>query len=73
MAGAQAPDYFPTGPALFPQWPVWQPQWALLLIVATTVILFAPKILAVSLIVVQRRAGQFGGVLRLLGSAITET
>jgi len=67
------PDYFPTGPALFPQWPVWQPQWALLLIVATSVILFAPKLLAVLLIVVQRRAGQFGGVLRLLASAITET
>jgi membrane glycosyltransferase len=52
---------------------VWQPQWALLLIVATAVILFAPKLLAVLLIVVQRRAGQFGGVLRLLASAITET
>ena len=67
------PDYFPSGPALFPQWPVWQPQWALLLIVATAVILFAPKLLAVTLIVVQRRAGQFGGALRLFTSAITET
>jgi membrane glycosyltransferase len=67
------PDYFPTGPALFPQWPVWHPHWALLLIVATAVILFAPKLLAVLLIIVQRRARQFGGVLRLVASAITET
>lgn len=69
----QPPDYFPTGPALFPQWPVWQPRWALLLIVATAVILFAPKLLAVLLIVVQRRARLFGGVLRLLASAVAET
>ena len=73
LQALKPPDYFPAGPALFPQWPVWQPQWALLLIVATSVILFAPKLLAVLLIVVQRRAGQFGGVLRLLASAVTET
>ncbi|MGK2942663.1 MAG: glucans biosynthesis glucosyltransferase MdoH [Immundisolibacter sp.] len=69
----QPPDYFPAGPALFPQWPVWQPQWAVLLMIATGVILFAPKILAVLLIVIQRRASQFGGISRLLASAFTET
>jgi len=66
------PVYFPPGPSLFPEWPVWRPDWAFALAGVTAAILFLPKLLAIVLVVVRGRAGQFGGVLRLFASALLE-
>ena len=69
----QKPDYFPVERTLFPEWPLWHPRWALTLLATTAVLLFLPKILSVlTLILRQRRASQFGGVLRLLLSLLLE-
>ena len=67
------PDYFPDKHVLFPVWPVWHPHWAMALAGFTLAILFLPKVLAVLLVMVGGRAGEFGGVNRLITSAIVET
>ncbi len=60
------PDYFPTEHALFPTWPVWHFHWAITLLATTAILLFLPKLLSFLLIVVkQRQAGRFGGVITL--------
>ncbi|HEV8501894.1 MAG TPA: glucans biosynthesis glucosyltransferase MdoH [Casimicrobiaceae bacterium] len=65
------PVYFTEPYQLFPIWPQWEPQWALRLVVATGTILFLPKILAVVL-VMGRRAHEFGGRLNILVSTLDE-
>lgn len=74
----QEPDYFPAGAALFPHWPVWNPEWMWILLVSTLVILFLPKLLSMILVVmVQRRASQFGGwgssILSVTGEVFLST
>jgi membrane glycosyltransferase len=67
------PDYFPHGRSLFPEWPIWRPDWALWLLAATLVILFLPKILGVSLVLLRGRNGHaFGGSGRLFASVLCE-
>ncbi len=67
------PEYFPHGPSLFPEWPIWRPDWAMYLMAVTAMILFLPKVLSLVLVaLVWRRAGDFGGLLPLLGSALIE-
>src|SRR5215510_14873640 len=66
------PQYFPVGKSLFPEWPVWRPNWALSLAGVTAVILFMPKILAVTFTLVRGEARAFGGVFRLFASALLE-
>ena len=67
------PEYFPHGPSLFPEWPIWRPDWALWLLAVIAMILFLPKILSVVLIVLkQRTARAFGGVVRLSASVLLE-
>ena len=66
------PVYVPPGPSLVPEWPVWRPDWALALAGVTAAILFLPKLLAILLVVLRGRAREFGGVLRLLPSALLE-
>ncbi len=69
----QTPEYFPAGPSLFPQWPVWRPDWALMLLAATCLILFLPKILTILYILFKTRTARtFGGVTKLLLSVILE-
>ncbi|MBN2466647.1 MAG: glucans biosynthesis glucosyltransferase MdoH [Deltaproteobacteria bacterium] len=67
------PDYFPADRVLFPTWPVWHLQWALTLLITTAVILFLPKVSSVAIVIAkQRRARDFGGVMRLLASFVAE-
>jgi membrane glycosyltransferase len=67
------PDYFPHGRSLFPEWPIWRPDWALWLLAATLVILFLPKLLGVSLVLLRGRNGRaFGGGGRLCASVCCE-
>ncbi|MBI5504546.1 MAG: glucans biosynthesis glucosyltransferase MdoH [Deltaproteobacteria bacterium] len=69
----RTPEYFPPGPSLFPQWPVWRPDWALMLLAATCLILFLPKILSIAYIIFKTRTARaFGGVTRLLLSVPLE-
>jgi len=68
-----APEYFPHEGSLFPTWPVWDLGWAITLLTSTLVILFLPKVFSLFLVVVkQRRAYLFGGVMRLLASMAGE-
>ncbi|HXG52306.1 MAG TPA: glucans biosynthesis glucosyltransferase MdoH [candidate division Zixibacteria bacterium] len=66
------PSYFSPQPALFPLWPRWNPQWAIALVGTTAVLLLLPKLLALALIVRQRRADLFGGAAALCASVALE-
>jgi membrane glycosyltransferase len=64
-----APDYFPSGPSLFPEWPIWRPDWVLALLGTTIVLLFVPKLLGMSLVLLRSRdRAAYGGALRLVAS-----
>jgi membrane glycosyltransferase len=65
------PEYFVRPSQLFPVWPEWHPDRGISLYVATTVLLFLPKILGVLLISTQD-AREFGGRLRLAASMLAE-
>ena len=65
------PEYFVHPSQLFPVWPEWHPNRGIGLYVATTMLLFLPKILGVLLIWVQG-AREFGGRLRLAASMLAE-
>ena len=67
------PVYFPDRHVLFPHWPVWNPGWAITLGISTAILLFLPKALGVFIISAkQKRAKEFGGVIRLSMSAASE-
>ncbi|MDY0007795.1 MAG: glucans biosynthesis glucosyltransferase MdoH [Spongiibacteraceae bacterium] len=66
-------DYFPEPGRLFPLWPEWHPQRAGALVAITLGLLLIPKLLAAIDMLVQRRATQFGGAWRMLGSVGIET
>jgi membrane glycosyltransferase len=72
MESLLPPIYFPTGPSLFPIWPKWQPEWTVGLLGTTAVMLFLPKFLALSLIIRNRKARLFGGVVPLGLSTVLE-
>ncbi len=64
-----APDYFPSGPSLFPEWPIWRPDWVFALLGTTIVLLFLPKLLGMSLVLLRSRDRlAYGGALRLIAS-----
>ncbi|HEX8964656.1 MAG TPA: glucans biosynthesis glucosyltransferase MdoH, partial [Rhodocyclaceae bacterium] len=65
------PQYFTHPYQLFPDWPEWHLSWAVLLFGATSVLLFAPKLLSVALLWRQGARG-FGGPLRLALSVAME-
>ena len=67
-----APTYFPHQYSLFPQWPIWNPGWAIALVASTAFLLFAPKLLSVIVTIIQKRAHEFGGVVKLLSSVAVE-
>lgn len=72
MVALRPPTYF-AGPGLFPRWPNWSADWAFALLGLTAVLLFAPKLLALSLIFLKGRARRYGGAARLLAGAFSET
>jgi membrane glycosyltransferase len=65
------PKYFVQPFQLFPLWPEWHPEWAIALFSATALLLFLPKILAVTLLWA-RGAGRYGGPSRLAASMLFE-
>ena len=64
--------YFANEPSLFPTWPRWHPQWAIALLTTTAVLLFLPKFLSFLVMVKNRQANLFGGVLPLFVSIVLE-
>ncbi|HEX2228092.1 MAG TPA: glucans biosynthesis glucosyltransferase MdoH, partial [Candidatus Binatia bacterium] len=64
--------YFSNEPSLFPVWPRWRPEWAIALLTTTAVLLFLPKLLSFLIILRNRQASLFGGVLPLLASIALE-
>jgi len=66
------PNYFPHGHGLFPVWPIWHENLAILLLAMSAIILFLPKVLGLTLVILQRRAALFGGPLRLSLSVVIE-
>ncbi|MDR3566550.1 MAG: glucans biosynthesis glucosyltransferase MdoH [Syntrophobacteraceae bacterium] len=66
------PAYFPPRHVLFPRWPVWDQGWAVILGITTAVLLFLPKLLGVLLVLLKRRAKEFGGGPKLAISTIAE-
>nr|WP_246505530.1 glucans biosynthesis glucosyltransferase MdoH [Coralloluteibacterium stylophorae] len=66
------PVYFTEPNQLYPDWPHWDATAAISLFTATMVLLFAPKVLAL-LMVVFRRSKEFGGRMRLALSIVLET
>jgi membrane glycosyltransferase len=66
------PIYFPEGPSLFPDWPRYFPAWALTLLSSTALLLFFPKVLALMVVICQRRTKAFGGFWALIMSIFLE-
>lgn len=68
------PEYFPQGFVLFPQWPVFDPERALRLFALTLAVLFLPKVLGISLALMDRRVRVgCGGSRRILAGVAVET
>lgn len=66
-------DYFPESHQLHPLWPQWQPQWALRLVFSVLFVLFAPKLLAVLDLALDRdRLRAMGGAARILAGVALE-
>ena len=72
MHAADVPQYFLTPYQLFPLWPTNNLKLMLTLFGLTAALLITPKVLSLLVIIVQGRARQFGGVLRLLTGAVLE-
>jgi membrane glycosyltransferase len=66
------PNYFSEQRSLFPTWPQWHPEWAIALASTTALLLFLPKLLSFVLIVKNREARRFGGVVALGASLLFE-
>lgn len=66
------PQYFVAPNQLFPLWPQWKPENAMMLIVATSVLLFAPKLMSY-LLTIFDEPRRFGGRIALFASMIVET
>jgi membrane glycosyltransferase len=68
------PDYFPKGFSLFPAWPVFDPQLALRLLAITAIVLYLPKLLGLTLAMIDSdKRRDCGGALGLLSSFLAET
>ncbi len=66
-------DYFPNQQnGLFPVWPEWHPHWAVGMVLSTLFLLFFPKLLAILDVLLQRRARDHGGFLRMSFSVLLE-
>jgi membrane glycosyltransferase len=65
------PAYYLEPYQIFPLWPAWHPERALTLLAATATLLYLPKILGIMLACLHD-AKSFGGIARLLLSALAE-
>jgi membrane glycosyltransferase len=65
------PQYFVHPRQLFPIWPAWHPTRAVELVVATFLILLAPKVLG-TILALARGSREFGGPVRLVLSGAVE-
>jgi len=72
LQGLLPPIYFSSKPNLFPVWPQWHPEWAIALLSTTAVLLFLPKFLSLLLILRNRQAQLFGGMIPLCASIVLE-
>jgi membrane glycosyltransferase len=68
----ELPQYFVTPYQLFPLWPTADLQLMLTLFGMTVVLLVGPKLMSLAVIVMSGRSREFGGVGRLLASALLE-
>lgn len=66
------PTYFAAPYQLFPTWPTTNLRLMLTLFGATAVLLLGPKVIALAVIVIKGQAGRFGGVGKLMISAVLE-
>ncbi len=67
-------EYFPEPHNPYPTWPQWNPQWAIRLALSTLFLLFAPKLLAlVDLMLDRSRARAMGGVRRVFAGVLIES
>ncbi len=68
------PQYFTEPFQLFPNWPQWHPEWAIRLFGGTMLLLFLPKVLAVTQLILRRDQWRgFGGPAKLIASAVAES
>ncbi|MEH6687413.1 MAG: glucans biosynthesis glucosyltransferase MdoH [Halopseudomonas sabulinigri] len=65
-------NYFPEQNQLFPLWPEWHPQRAIWMVSITLTLLFLPKFLAVTDVLLRGRRQQFGGGFKLFFSVFLE-
>lgn len=67
-------NYFPEPYSPYPVWPEWHPESALLLLLSTLFLLFAPKVLSALLVLVdgKERRG-FGGFWSVVGGILLES
>lgn len=68
----EVPSYFVSPYQLFPIWPTHDPALMLTLFGLTAVLLIGPKIMAIIVTIGQGQAASFGGVFKLLLSALIE-
>ncbi|WP_169822984.1 glucans biosynthesis glucosyltransferase MdoH [Methyloligella halotolerans] len=74
QASLYQPDYFPDAHALFPTWPQFDAQKAWTLLGFSAVVLLAPKVLAVTYALMNRRMRRgAGGAIPLVLSFVLET
>jgi len=74
QASLYQPDYFPDAHALFPTWPQFDAQKAWTLLGFSAVVLLAPKVLAVTYAMMNKRMRRgAGGPIALVASFIMET
>jgi membrane glycosyltransferase len=66
------PNYFPEEPSLFPNWPTYFPHWALTLFSGTALLLFLPKLLALTAVCLRRQTRAFGGFGAMSRSVLAE-
>ena len=67
-------NYFPQPYIPYPVWPEWHPDSALLLLISTLFLLFAPKIVSGLLVVMDRKDRRgFGGVSSVFGGILLES
>ena len=66
------PTYFHTPYQMFPTWPTNDLRLVLTLFGATLVLLLGPKLLALTVIILKGESHKFGGLVRLLVSAVLE-
>jgi len=71
LPGLSSPPLVPPGHPILMGWPITRSGWVISLLLATALLLFLPKLLALGLALLRER-GRFGGGLRLAAGAAAE-